>query len=300
MELRKSHDRSRGFDVFFVSIALIGIAATWVGTSQGGAWNMLTIVALLGEAALAWGVWIEPKRLVVRRVREALGSDPKSWITLAFISDLHAGGFKSRAWYERVATEVAALRPDLLILGGDYVVDRAEPISDLSPFGNVTARLGNFFVLGNHDYTDRPHEIRRAITSWGYENLTNRSVMIHADGRSLELQGIDDCWYGAPQKFRRTSPLVPHLLVSHEPDTVMDLKEGDTDLVLIGHTHGGQVRLPVIGSLLPIPAQLGRAVDCGRKIMNGIRCLVTTGIGESDIRMRLFNPPEILLVTIGI
>ncbi len=300
MELRKSHDRSRWFDVFLAVVAGIGAATMWVGISRGGLWTILALAAAIGEAMLVVGIWIEPRRLVVTRIREPLVAEPKVWITVAFLSDLHAGGFRPRSWYERIAQEVAALHPDLLILGGDYVVDLAEPIHDLACLKNVTARLGKYFVLGNHDYMDRPQEIRRAIVSWGYEDLTNRSVMLHVDGRSLELHGIDDCWHGAPKHFRRTSPSIPHLLVSHEPDTLLDLTEGDTDLVLIGHTHGGQIRLPYIGALWPIPTKLGRRVDRGKKIVNGIRCLLSNGLGETDGRLRWFCAPEILLVEVGV
>ncbi len=300
MNLRKSHDRSRGFDVFLVIVALVGFVSIWFGSSLGGFWNLLALAALLGELLLAYGIWIEPNRLVVTRYREPLASDPKIWLRVAFLSDLHAGAFRGRDWYERIAREVASLAPDLVIFGGDYVQDRAEPVADLKPFASLAPRLGKFFVLGNHDYMDRPQDVRAAVASLGYEDLTNRTAVIRADGRTFELHGVDDLWYGNPKRFARSSHLVPHLLISHEPDTLMDLKEGDTDLTLVGHTHGGQVRLPFLGSLWPIPTKLGRAVDHGRRIVNGIRCLVSNGLGETDGRMRLLDRPEILLVEIGV
>ncbi|MEK7116030.1 MAG: metallophosphoesterase, partial [Patescibacteria group bacterium] len=269
MNLRKSHDMSRGFDVFFAMIAGVGTAAALVGFSRGGAWTIFALAAVAGEILIVYGIWIEPRRLVVTRLREPLVAEPSVWITIAFLSDLHAGAFRRRSWYERIAREVEALHPDILILGGDYVVDRAEPIHDLAALAPLTARHGKYFVLGNHDYMDSPQEIRRAIAAWGYEDLTNRVVTIRAEGRTLELQGIDDMWYGIPKRFARSSRLIPHILVSHEPDALLDLTEGDTDLVLIGHTHGGQIRLPLVGALWPIPTQLGRAVDHGRKIVNG-------------------------------
>ncbi len=243
MNLRKSHDRSRGFDIVLVLVALFGFAAIWFGASRGGAWNLLALAAFFGEGILAWSVWIEPNRLAVTRYREALSAEPAVWLRVVFLSDLHAGTFRKKPWYERIAREVEALRPDLLVLGGDYVQDRAEPVADLAPLAPLAARHGKFFLLGNHDYMDRPQEIRKTIASWGYEDLTNRSVTIRADGRALELRGIDDVWYGNPSRFTRSSHLIPHLLVSHEPDALMDLKEGDTDLVLIGHTHGIGTRL---------------------------------------------------------
>jgi hypothetical protein len=81
---------------------------------------------------------------------------------------------------------------------------------------------------------------------------------------------------------------------------LLDLKEKETDLVLAGHTHSGQVRLPFVGPLVPVPAILGRAVDRGRKVVNGVPAIISNGLGESDGRLRLFSPPQIVLIEVGI
>lgn len=300
MDLRNSHDRSRGFDRFLIFVALVGIAAIWFGISQGGAWFILAALALMGEALLVYGIFIEPQRLIVTTHRIPLTRDPSVWIRVIFLTDLHAGAFHPPAWYARIANEAMALRPDIVILGGDYVVDLWEPVADLKSLANIPARYGKYFVLGNHDLVDRPQDIREALASFGYEDVTNRSVLISAGGKTLELHGIDDIWYGKPERFERLSPLVPHLLISHEPDALLNLTEGDTDLVFIGHTHGGQIYFPGLGALWPIPAKLGRRVDRGIRIVNGIRCIISNGLGETDGRMRLWSPPELVVVEVGI
>ena len=132
MNLRKSHDMSRGFDVFFAMIAGVGTAAALVGFSRGGAWTLFALAAVAGEILIVYGIWIEPRRLVVTRLREPLVTEPSVWITIAFLSDLHAGAFRRRSWYERIAREVEALHPDILILGGDYV-GTARNRSTISP-----------------------------------------------------------------------------------------------------------------------------------------------------------------------
>lgn len=300
MDLRRSHDRSLGFDAFLVGVACFGLWVAWFGFSRGGAWSVLAISALIGEALLVYGIFIEPQRIVVTRHRIALTKQSTTWIRIVFLSDLHAGAFRSSSWYERISRESAALQPDLVLLGGDYVLDRAEPVSDLAALSDIPARLGKYFVLGNHDLVDRPQDIRRALVSFGYEDLTNRSVRIGNQDRELEVQGMDDCWHGKPKRFQRASPDIPHVTVSHEPDALMDVVEGQTDLVFVGHTHGGQVRFPALGALWPIPAKLGRAVDRGRKIIHGVPCVISNGLGETDGRMRLFSPPEIVVVEAGI
>jgi len=300
MNLRKTHDRSRGFDIFLVVVAAIGILTMWVGFSIGGVWNFLGLAALFGEMLLVDGIFVESRRLVVRRYRLPLVREPGTWMRVVLLSDIHAGAFKKRDWFERVVTETAALHPDLLLLGGDYVVDRAEPVNELHVFSTLHAPLGKFFVLGNHDCMDRPQEIRSAIASFGYEDLTNRSVELESNGRRFELAASDDLWLGNPKSFKRSSAAIPHITLSHEPDILMDMKEGKTDLVLAGHTHGGQVRVPFIGSIWPIPTKLGRLADAGKKIMSGVPCIISNGIGETDGRLRLFSPPEIVVVEVGI
>lgn len=300
MDLRKSHDRSRGFDVFLVCVAVFGWLCAWFGFSRGGAWSILGVLALIGEALMVEGVCFGPKRLTVTRYRMPLVREPKTWVKIAVLSDFHAGSFKKKNWVERVAHETAALKPDLLLLAGDFVTDRFEPVADLSPLAGLAAPLGRFFVLGNHDLEDRPQEIRKTIASYGYEDLTNRSVMLASNGQRFELAAIDDIWFGKPKLLKRSSPSIPHVTLSHEPDLLMNVKEGDTDLIVCGHTHGGQVRLPLIGPLWPIPSKLGRAAYAGKKVMNGVPCIISNGLGESDGRMRLFSPPEIVVVEVGI
>jgi predicted MPP superfamily phosphohydrolase len=213
---------------------------------------------------------------------------------------MHAGDFKPASWFAKVARTVQGLRPDIAVLGGDVVVDASRPIGDLAAFKDVVAKLGKVYVMGNHDLVDRPQDIRKAIEGWGYACIENKTVRFEKDGRHFDLSGIADPWFGDPRPVPRASRKVPHVTVSHEPDMLMDMVAGDTDLMLAGHTHAGQVRLPLVGALWPIPAKLGRAVDQGRKVVNGIPVIVSNGLGESDGRLRVFAPPQIVCVDIGI
>lgn len=298
--LRRTHSHARLLDPLLIAVALFGLLVMWLTSRAGGVWDVLGALAFINECLLIYGVFVEPQRLIVTTIRRKLVPEPAAWIRIVFLTDLHAGSFYPAARYELIAREAAALHPDVVLLGGDYVVDRAEPIVDLKALSGIQARLGKYFVLGNHDLIDRPADIRRALTSYGYTDLTNECVRLEANGRSCELQAVDDIWYGKVKRFTRSSPSLPHLTLSHEPDLLMDLKEGDTDLVLIGHTHGGQLRLPSIGALIPIPSKLGRAADQGEKIIHGIPCIISNGLGESDGRARLLAPPEIVVVEVGI
>jgi uncharacterized protein len=300
MKLRESHDHPWAFDTFLIGLAIFGAFVMWWSFAAGGFWIVLGVLAWIGECLLMWGVWIEPRRLTVARYREPLVPDPKTWIKVVWLSDLHVGGFHSPAWYERIVRETQALNPDIVVLGGDFIVYQNDPMHELDVLKEVKGRLGNYFVLGNHDLLDRPEELRTHLESLGFKDLTNRATRMERDGAALDISGVDDPWYGEPVLTPRPSKQIPHLLLSHEPDILLDLKEGDADLVLAGHTHGGQVRLPFIGPLWPIPAKLGKAVDRGRKIVNGTPCIISNGLGETDGRLRVGSPPQIVCVDVGI
>lgn len=296
-------NRSLGpvFDALTVALAAFGVFVAWTGIYAGGVWAVVGWLFLVGVGLIVWGVFVEPRRLVVRRYREALVNRPDAWIRIVFLSDMHAGGFRPRAWYERVAREANSLGADVVVWGGDMVSDRAEPVKDLAPLASVTAHLGRYFVLGNHDYLDDPALVRRTVAGWGIADLTNGSVLIKKDGRTLELTALDDCWHGRPiVPPIRTSLEVPHVTISHEPDVALDFRQGESDLMICGHTHGGQIRLPVVGTLAGLPTYLGRKADNGRKVVNGVPVIISDGCGETDLRPRLFCQPEVTVVEVGI
>ncbi|MBI4138542.1 metallophosphoesterase [Candidatus Uhrbacteria bacterium] len=293
--------RERIFDTLLFLLAVFGAWGATASFRSGGAWNALGVAFLLGLMLLASGVFIEPRFLRIVRYREPLVKHPGTWVRFVFLSDFHAGGFRNREWYERLSVEAQALDPDVLVLGGDFVVDAADAVRDIEPLTRVTAHHGRYFFLGNHDFLDDPRRIRRTLREWGIADLTNAHVSIRKDGHELQITGLDDHYYGRPivPPFR-PSVTLPHVTIAHEPDGIRDLEAGQTDLYLAGHTHGGQIRLPFLGSLAPIPSTLGRLADRGRKNVRGIPLIVTQGCGEADLRARLFCPAEIMVVEVGI
>lgn len=299
MKSRISNDQRWAFFVLVAAVMAVGVAIAILSFSAGGFWKVLGIAALAGEALVIYGMFIESRRLTVARYREALHRHPETWLRVVFLSDLHARPDYPEDWWQRLATEVQALGPDVVVIGGDLVARESEPVADLAPLKDIQAPLGKYFVLGNHDFKHRPQEVRAAMRGFGFEDLTNRSVILTHEGRRLELQGMDDHWYGRPESFKRDNEHTPHVLVAHEPDVLLDLQTGDTDLLLTGHTHGGQVRLPLIGFLW-VPSRTRRVACHGKCLVNGVKAIVSNGLGQSYGRPRLFTPPQILVVEVGI
>jgi predicted MPP superfamily phosphohydrolase len=301
MNLRKSCDIGRIFDALIITIVLVASVIAYFSFLVGGWKNIFGILSVCGIALIVYGVFFETRRLKVTRYREKLVHHPGAWIRLVFLSDFHAGAFRPKSWYERIATEAQALDPDVLFLVGDFVDSTVDGLQDLKTLADVRAHLGRYFILGNHDYLDRPHEVRKELKRWGIADLTNSQVTLKKEGHVLQLSALDDHLYGVSSiPPLRASKELPHVTIVHGPDAIVDFSHGDTDLMVAGHTHGGQIRLPFVGPLAPLPSKLGRIADKGRKVLNGIPLIISQGLGESDVRARLFCPAEIVVVEFGI
>jgi len=222
-------------------------------------------------------------------------------LTILFVSDLHAGPFLSTAAVEQSFRRLATLAPDVVVLGGDLVTTGLE---ELLPHQAALARLhgtlGSFAVLGNHDhYTRRPDAVRAILSGCGFRVLHNDAAPVERRGSRLALAGIDDFNAGHPRLDAALAAASriggPVVLASHNPDVFFDAAQAGVALVLSGHTHGGQVRIPGRGVLVRMSRY---RLDEGRYAWNGAEIIVSRGIGVSGLPLRLACPPEATLVTL--
>jgi predicted MPP superfamily phosphohydrolase len=264
--------------------------------------KMLALFCLLLFSWLAvfYGSFIEPRMLIVRESSISLSSSPSQSLRVALIGDIHVGAYRDASWVRQVVDKTKALQSDLILLAGDFVYDDPSQISGLRPLDDLSAPLGVYAVLGNHDYEGwRPEVIAQALSALGIQVLENTSVHLGSSG--ITLAGISDLWFASdfPQAMEGITQEETVVLLSHNPDAVLREESRLADLVLSGHTHGGQIRLPFFGSIPPIPDELGRAYDRGFYFYDELPLYVTAGVGETGPRARLFNPPEISLLTIS-
>lgn len=295
-------ERPRLEGVFFDAVywALLA-AATAVFTL--GYFTDKPMLQLVGSAAMAIGLYagfVEPYWLRVKTYRLALTEDPTVWMRIAFLSDFHAGAYKRKRFFDRVVSVAASLRPDAVVIGGDAVEERAGFVGELSSLRRLHPRSGKFFVLGNHDFLDDPDAIAGRLNAWGYADLNNVTRMLEYDGRRICFAGLDDPWRGQPRLERlKRGQGVPIILFVHEPDALLDLPEKSADVIVLGHTHGGQVRLPWLGVLWKLPQQAPQWLDVGKKEWRGMPIVISAGLGETGSRVRLFCRPEIVMLEIG-
>lgn len=279
-----------------------------------------------------YGSFIEPWKISVMeyQAKNIIPSLPGGTdIKIALIADFHLGPYKGRRFVEKTVKKLNELDPDLILIAGDFVFVKdinAIPgiMEEFSPLKELSPPLGMYAVLGNHDHGETRPEIagvegknRAGLVIHGLEKtgvkvLVNESTVITQDGVPLfELGGLAEVWTGRAD-IKRTfgenpgGNSLPRVLLAHNPDTVLMDNICDTDLVLAGHTHGGQIRLPYWGPIPRIPDLLGKAFDqgyfpgtneCGKNGTIPARpLLITRGIGESGPRARLFAEPEIVFI----
>jgi len=219
-------------------------------------------------------------------------------LRVLLISDVHCGPFISPAKLTETFRRIMDLEPDLIVLAGDLATSRVEEFTRCLPaFQELKADHGVYAVLGNHDhYTGDPNRLCREMEDAGIGMLQNRHTVLQRDGDRLALAGIDDLAFGRPDLDQALTGLpggLPVVLVSHNPDVFFDAARKKVDLVLSGHTHGGQIRCPG----LPVLVRMSRfRLDEGRYEAAGSELVVSRGLGAVGLPFRFACPPEVVLL----
>ncbi len=223
---------------------------------------------------------------------------PRGTLRIGFASDFHAGPITHPALLAAACDALAALRPDLLLLGGDFVSLDAAAIGPLAEWlGRVPAPLGRFAVLGNHDYWNGAQQVARRLEAAGIRVLRNEAVQLPAPYHEVTLCGLDDDLAGTPEPLARFAPRSEvRLLLMHGPSGLLAADGIPFALALCGHTHGGQIALPGGKPLLLPPGALCRRYPGGRYQPGpGRTLIVSRGVGYSTVPVRAFSPPEVVL-----
>lgn len=260
------------------------------GPVAAGAWRRLTFrvpAALLsnhtqqvafskrdlaGSGAMAQLVRLPANQSVQLSIAEKrlqiAGLNPQlHGLRIAHLSDLHFTGRIRREFFERVITLTIQSRPDMVVIAGD-LVDKNECIDWIPEIlGKLSAPLGVFAVLGNHDLRVDVARLRTAVQEAGIELIGDRYVMLEHNNAPILLAGNELPWFAptadlqeAPTSLNGVSPL--RMLLSHSPDQISWAKAHDFDLMLAGHTHGGQIRLPLWGPIVA-PSKYGTRYASG-------------------------------------
>lgn len=223
-------------------------------------------------------------------------------LRVALLSDTHvAGPDMPSSRLARIVSQVNALRPDLTVLTGDYVSDKRFGIAvdsgdAIAPLARLRARYGVFAVPGNHDHWRGIDVITGAFARASIPLLANSSLR----AGPVIVAGIDDEFTGHSDVEAALASIAgdkrPIILLTHSPD-VFPRVPARVAVTLAGHTHGGQIKLPVVGTLATA-SRYGRRYVRGLTLESGRALIVSAGLGTGVLPMRFGVPPEIVIVTL--
>jgi uncharacterized protein len=250
-----------------------------------------------------------------------------SGVKLVQMSDFHYDGkhLSERLLMEAIAASNQA-EPDLVFLTGDFISDNPAPIHQLiKHLKYLQSRAGVFAVLGNHDIYVRQtkREVMTALTSIGIQVLWNE--IAYPLGIDLPIVGLADLWsreFNPAPILAQLDPSIPRIILSHNPDTAALLQKWRGDLQLSGHTHGGQIYLPGIGSAPMLLTKLREYIpqflrpwiplmnECDRVVKNWQWARGLHQVGKNQLYVnrglgtyfpgRLFCPPEVTVITLAV
>ena len=262
-------------------------------------------LVLIGLALLLGAYVASRADPIVRRTTVTLPDWPKGAppITLALLTDIHLGNASmDRARLDRIVDQVNALKPDLVLIGGDFLADYDKPQAKVrsrliaESLVRLKAPLGTVAVLGNHDYNTDPQAVTNARARSGIPGLQNTATQrgpIVIGG----LGDFDTDHANVPTTIAAMAKLHgAHVVLTHSPDAPTPFP-GTFRLLLAGHLHCGQIVLPLLG---PVSVPVARRRYLCGVVHDGPRTVVvSSGLGTSNAPLRVHAPPDLWLVTVG-
>ena len=237
-------------------------------------------------------------RVSEHEVRLAGGRSLPRPLSLAFASDFHAGPATDPRMFAHLIEELARFRPDVLLLGGDYVSCRAGQMEVLArELARIDPPLGKYGVLGNHDLLTDDERIVHRLAQAGVQMLINGNRRLPAPFEIVWICGIDDPWTGTANVAEAFAGADgARIFLTHSPDGLLLLGGQRFDLGFAGHTHGGQVALPDGTAIIDAGGPLARRYGRGRFDLEGNGTLfVSRGVGCSNLPIRINSDPELIV-----
>jgi len=223
-------------------------------------------------------------------------------LRVAFVSDLHIGPLTSPSLLDNAFAHLAQARPDVVVLGGDYVYLEAthQMARELEARVAALPAPTKLAVLGNHDLWTHHDRIEDALRRAGARVLVNEATFLPAPFDDVAMVGLDDVWTGQPDAaaaMRAAAGAALTIGIAHSPEAVPLLKDWRLPLLLCGHTHGGQIALPT-GPVV-VQGKHGRRWPAGLFEVDGTKLFVSRGLGSVELPIRAYARPDVSLFTLS-
>ncbi len=254
-----------------------------------------------------WSIFVEPYLMLnVKSLDVAVKNFPKGFenIKIAVVGDIHFGrGFLEDWRMKRIVDAINAQSPDIVIFLGDYTngyfyQTSASSEKIIKNFSAIKASIGKFGIFGNHDINFGKDEIENYLRRAGIVPICNSNAKVSTKYGDFYIAAINDAQtssYSYRAALNGIASDVPMIFLSHIPDIARELPK-QVDLMLSGHTHGGQIRLPFIGHMMPL--RTPRSIVAGLNEFNGHKVFTTMGLGVSRFPIRFLCPPEFTILRI--
>ncbi len=274
--------------------------------------RFLALSGVVAAGVLAYSVEYDPHHLEItqRTVHLTRLSPELDGLRIAQISDIHYEQYTQPSFVREVVAQINRQAPDIVALTGDYISEGPLPFSfgakTSYPCAEILSGIQcpqRWAVLGNHDQRVAPATVIDALETHGLPVLENRHVPFERNGARLWIAGVKDIGLSHPDLDLATpknlqSAKEPVILLAHEPDYADKVvRHGGVDLMLSGHTHGGQVRLPVVGALYT-PTYGRKYIEGHFHLQNGLQLYVNRGIGTVGVPFRVLCRPELTIITL--
>ncbi len=259
----------------------------------------MVALALLAKLVLA-GLHSE---VVVTRYRIGV-SGVKTPIRIALVTDTHSCVFADDQ--QEIATILKTEQPDVIALAGDIIDDDLPFQRGFETVKNFPDIAPTFYVTGNHEFwSEQADRIKKTMSALGIEVLAGDIRTIQVQGQELSVAGVDDPEVGSDfaeqlSRLHANSSPAPRLLLSHRPELIDLYSKFNTDVIVSGHAHGGQWRIPLLleqGVFAPNQGFLPSLTGGVRELAGGQQLVISRGLArESTLVPRFYNPPEVVII----
>jgi len=245
------------------------------------------------------GRWVAPfttTQLSIARYEVAVPSLSVPRLRIAHASDFHVSAKLPAGYFAQGMERIAEHKPDLLLLTGDFISHTKDlpRLREVLKDAASCTRLGAFAVLGNHDYWSDADAVAKVLQDVNIVRLRDQVSWIEpAPGRApLRLCGDERPW-GPALDWPPNEAVT--IVLSHTPDNAYRLAQKNAQVVLCGHNHAGQIRLPRLGAII-VPSVFGRRFDHGHFLVEKTHVFVTAGVGTGSPSFRMYCPPDIFVI----